>query len=118
MTEAWKNIRRYIGELWSKWTTAFLGLLVAVQPALEMLDPSIKQMLPGWARLLLGLFGVIVIIARFAFPPPPSVQIKEEDAVAVNRFAGSVTVFKANPDDIPADMKTKLAGEPREPPVV
>lgn len=105
----WEKIRDIVGDLWGRTTTLTLALLVAVLPILESLPYEVREMLPWWARLAIGLGGAAIALLRVIAPPPPAVVIKKDDDVTVDHVAGTVTVIKSTP--IPEALGSKPAGE-------
>jgi hypothetical protein len=99
------RLRERLGDVWGKATTVILGLIVAILPALQAIDPTL---LPTWAKLAIALLGVVAVAMRFLAPPPASIQVRPEDTVIVND-SNSVTVQTAAP--LPAKVVDKAAGE-------
>lgn len=103
-----ESIRETIGALWGKTTTLVLSIGVAILPVLQTIDPAMLQANPR-LKWIIVIVGIVVAVLRIVAPPPPAVVIKKDDAVSVNRDAGTVTIAKAA--DIPKGITDKAAGE-------
>ena len=102
------RIKEIIGNIWGATTTQMLGLLVAIQPVLMAVDPSLLRDAP-WLRWVIFAVSVSVMALRFLAPPPPKVTIEKADKVSVNQREQTVTVTKAKP--IGDTVWSKSAGE-------
>lgn len=96
-----------ISLVWGRASTVTLAVLVAVLPTLQVIDP---ELLPGWAKLTIGLLGAVVAVLRIAVPPPPSVRVLQADTVNVDRDTETVTIVK-NSEPVSHEVFTKTAGE-------
>jgi hypothetical protein len=105
-----ERIREAVGRVWGASTTYVLAFSVAVLPVLQGIDPDLMVQFPAikWAIAVIGLAAAV---ARVLAPPPPSVKIRAEDAVMVDREAGVVTIAKGS-GKLPDQVADKAAGEP------
>jgi hypothetical protein len=101
-----EQVRDFIGDLWGRTTTIILAILVAAIPALNAIDAAL---LPIWARISIGMAGVVVAVLRVVAPPPAAVVMKKDDEVIIDKAEGTVTVIKPSP--ITQDIESKPAGE-------
>lgn len=103
----WPRIQEAVGRVWGTTTTLVLAISVAVLPVLDGIDQQFVQAHPQ-IKTAAVILGLVAAVARVLAPPPPSVPIHIDDAVHVDRDAGTVTVVKAT--DIPSNVVTKAAG--------